>query len=342
MNIIDLKYQPYKLRLLTTFETSKSTISERKGFIISLKSSSGKVGIGDVSPFPEFGSETYEQAQNQIDSLRMELKIEKENIQESLKTILKEFNTSPSLRHGLEQALINLVCNEYETSVSQLLNIKLKRKINVNAVIGFLEPEKATSYAFKFVEDGFKTIKVKTGQNNFDDDFKTLASIREAVGEEINIRIDINGKWSLNEAEKYLNQLEKLSIEYAEQPVNSMQDFLELKQRTSIPLAADESIRNLGSAEGFISSSAIDYVILKPMMLGGLNPTLEIIELAEKNNITPVVTSSFESSIGRANAVIAASACKSETAHGLAVSHYFEKDLDIEKYPVGNGCIEIF
>ena len=77
MNIIDLKYQPYKLRLLTTFETSKSTISERKGFIISLKSSSGKVGIGDVSPFPEFGSETYEQAQNQIDSLRMELKSKK-------------------------------------------------------------------------------------------------------------------------------------------------------------------------------------------------------------------------------------------------------------------------
>ncbi len=342
MNIIDLKYQPYKLRLLTPFETSKSIISERRGFIISLKSSSGKVGIGDVAPFPEIGSETYEQAQNQLDSLKIELKIEKENIQESLKNILREFNSSPSLRHGLEQALINLVCNEYESSVSQLLNIKLKRKINVNAVIGFLEPEKASSYALKFVEDGFKTIKIKAGQNNFDDDFKTLASIRNAVGDKINIRIDVNEKWSLKEAEKYLRQLEKLSIEYAEQPVNSIQEFLELKQRTSIPLAADESIRNLESAEGFISRNAIDYVILKPMMLGGLIPTFEIIELAEKNNITPVVTSSFESSVGRANAVIAASACNSETAHGLAVSHYFEKDLDVEKYPVVDGCIEIF
>lgn len=342
MNIIDLKYQPYNLRLSTAFATSKSTISERKGFVISLKSSSDKVGIGDVAPFPEFGSETYEQAENKIDNLKFELRIEKENIQESLKNILGDFNSFPSLRHGLEQAIINLLCNEYESSVSQLLNIKLNRKVNVNAVIGFLDPEEAASRSLKFIEDGFQTIKVKTGRNNFDDDLKTLILIRNTVGDKINIRIDINGKWSLNEAEKYLRRLEKLSIEFAEQPVNSIQEFIELKQRTSIPLAADESIRNLESAERFISSNAIDFVILKPMMLGGVIPTLEIIELAEKNNITPIVTSSFESSIGRANAVIAASACKSEIAHGLAVSHYFENDLDVEKYPVVNGCIKIF
>jgi len=341
MNVIDLKYQPYKLKLSAPFETSKSTISERKGFIISLKNSSGKVGIGDVAPFPEFGSETYEQAENKIDNLKFELRIEKENIKESLKNILEEFNSLLSLRHGLEQAIINLVCNEYESSVSQLLNIKLNRKVNVNSVIGFLEPEAAVSRSLKFVEDGFKTIKVKTGRINFNDDLKTLSSIRNKVGDNINIRIDINGKWSRNEAEKYLSQLENLSIEYAEQPVNSIQEFLELKPRTSIPLAADESIRDLTSAERFIINNAIDFVILKPMMLGGLIPTLEIIELAEKNNITPIVTSSFESSVGRANAVIAASACKSEIAHGLAVSHYFENDFDNEKYPVVNGSINL-
>ena len=341
MNIIDLKYQPYKLRLSTPFETSKSTISERKGFIISLKSSSGKVGIGDVTPFPEFGSETYENAENKIDNLKIELRIEKENFNESTKNILKDFNSLPSLRHGLEQAIINLICNEYEISVSQLLNIKLNRNVNVNAVIGFLEPEEAASRSLKFVEKGFKTIKVKTGRNNFDDDLKTLASIRNAVGDKFKIRIDVNGKWSLNEAEKYLNQLEELSIEYVEQPVNSIQDYLELKHKTSIPLAADESIRNLESAKRLIDSNAIDFLILKPMMLGGLIPTLEIIELAEKNNIIPIVTSSFESSVGRANAVIAASACKTETAHGLAVSHYFENDFEDEKFPVVNGSINI-
>ena len=78
------------------------------------------------------------------------------------------------------------------------------------------------------------------------------------------------------------------------------------------------------------------------MMLGGLIPTLEIIELAERNNVIPVVTSSFESAVGRANAVIAASIVNSDIAHGLSVSRYFEADIGEDKYPVANGNIKVF
>jgi hypothetical protein len=48
MNKLDLTYHPYVLKLKTPFETSKGKISERKGFIVSTKSQSGKIGIGDV------------------------------------------------------------------------------------------------------------------------------------------------------------------------------------------------------------------------------------------------------------------------------------------------------
>ena len=192
------------------------------------------------------------------------------------------------------------------------------------------------------MNEGFKTIKVKTGRDNFDEDLEVIASIRKAVGNKIKIRIDSNGKWSVEEAEKKLNRLKEFSLEYAEQPVNSIDEFRELKQKIQVPLAADESIRNIETAGSFSESKSIDFIILKPMMLGGLIPTLEIIELAEKNNITPVVTSSFESAVGRANVVIAASTVNSDIAHGLAVSRYFEDDITEDKYPVVNGIIKVY
>jgi len=288
MNKLELSYHPYELKLKTPFETSKGKITERKGFIISLRSQSGKIGIGEVAPFPEFGSETYEEADMRLASIKIAMRVEINDFNDSLKALLSDFNTHPALKHGLEQALVNLICNERNITVAESLNLKLKKEINVNAAIGFLKPEEAVSRVLQFVKEGFKTIKIKTGRDNFEDDFAAISSIRKAVGDEIKLRIDSNGKWSLEEAVKYLNRLEEFSLEYAEQPVNSIEEFKELKNRTSVLLAADESIRDFESAKKFIDEKAIDFLILKPMMLGGLLPALEFIELAEKNNVVPV------------------------------------------------------
>ncbi len=342
MNKLELTYHPYKLKLSTPFETSKGKISERKGFIVSIKSQSGKIGIGDVSPLPEFGSETYEQAEERIAPMKIAMRVGIEDIKHSLKNLLSDFNSHPALKHGLEQAIINLLCNERNISIAELLGLRLKKEIAVNAAIGFLKPEEVTTRALQLVKEGFKTLKIKTGREDFEDDFATINSIRKAVGENVKIRIDTNGKWSLEEAIKYLKRLENFSLEYAEQPVNSIEEFKELKNKTSIPLASDESIRDFKTAEKFITEKAITFIVLKPMMLGGLLPTLEIAELAENNNIIPVITSSFESVIGRANAVIAAASVNSDIAHGLAVSRYFETNIDEDKYPVMNGTIKVY
>jgi L-Ala-D/L-Glu epimerase len=342
MNKLELSYHPYELKLKTPFETSKGKITERKGFIISLRSQSGKIGIGEVAPFPEFGSETYEEADMRIASIKIAMRVEIDNFKDSLKALLSDFNTHPALKHGLEQALVNLICNERNITIAESLNLKLKKKINVNAAIGFLKPEEAVSRVLQFVKEGFKTIKIKTGKDNFEDDFAAISSIRKAVGDEIKLRIDSNGKWSVEESVKYLNRLQEFSLEYAEQPVNSIEEFKELKNRTSVLLAADESIRDFESAKKFIYEKAIDFLILKPMMLGGLLPTLEFIELAEKNNVVSVMTSSFESAIGRTNAIIAAATVKPDIAHGLAASQYYKVDIAEDNYPVKNGTIKVY
>ncbi len=324
MNNLELTYSPYKLELKSSFETAHGKFNKRKGFIVSIKNSVGVEGLGDTAPFPEIGSETFKDAEQALKNIKLDLKIDLADIMESFKELLIDYDSLPSLRHGIEQALLNLICKEKNITIDKLLGLNLKRIININASIGFLPEDETIKKAKKLIESGFRTLKIKTGRDNFED--SCIKVIREEFGNDVNLRIDANGKWELDEAVKYLSKLKELNLEYAEQPVSSLENFIKLKSRISVPLAADESIRTIKDAENFIKKNALDYLILKPMIIGGLLPTLEIIDLAENNNITPVITSSFESAIGKANAVIAAATVNNEVAHGLALNDYFKNE----------------
>jgi o-succinylbenzoate synthase len=341
LNNLALTYSPYTLKLKSSFETAHGKFDKRKGFMISIKNSAGVEGLGDIAPFPEIGSETFKDAEQALKNIMLDLKIDLTDIRESFKELLSNYNLLPSLRHGTEQALLNLICKEKNVTIDKLLGLNLKRIININASIGILPEDETIKKAKKIIELGFRTLKIKTGRDNFEEDYNRIKALRDEFGNDVNLRIDANGKWELDEAVKYLSKLKELNLEYAEQPVSSLENFIKLKSRISVPLAADESIRTIKDAENFIKKNALDYLILKPMIIGGLLPTLEIIDLAENNNITPVITSSFESAIGKANAVIAAATVNNEVAHGLALNDYFKNDLITDPFPVKDGKISL-
>lgn len=341
MNEVELTFSPYTIRLKTPFETSKWIVSERKGFIITLKSESEKTGIGDAAPFPELGSESFEETEEALSKVELKINIDLNDIRKSLKYTLRNYEAFPALRHGLEQALVNLICIEKDTTINELLKFNLKKEIYVNASIGFLSPSDAVLKTRDFRAGGFNTIKIKVGRENFNDDLAVVKAVRDANGSNVKIRVDVNGKWNLEQAVQNLNRLREFNIEFAAQPVNSVEDFIELRKHTSIKIAADESIRNLISARTFINNKAVDMIIIKPMLTGGLIPALEMAELAEKNNIIPVLTSSLESAIGKSNVVIAAASVKPDIAHGIAESNYYEQDIAEDRFPVVSGKIRL-
>jgi o-succinylbenzoate synthase len=312
---------------------------ERNGFIIKLFDDEENEGIGDCCPFPEFGSETIQDAEEALTDIKLNIKIKEDKIEKCITENLKKFDKLPTLSHGLEQALINLICKIKKVTIDELLNLKLKRKINVNAAIGFLSQDESVNEARRFVSEGFSTIKLKVGRENFNDDLLVVKSVREVAGDNIQIRVDPNGKWSLNEAVQNLIKLVQFNIEYVEQPLNELNGFAELSKLSNVPIAPDESVRSIEDAKRFIDGGSVSFIILKPMLLGGLIPTLKIIRIAETNKITPVITSSFESAIGRTNAIIAAATVKSNVAHGLAVNNYFENDLIKDQFIVKSGKI---
>ena len=339
MKDLKLTYSPYTLKLKKSFFTARTEIKERKGFILRLTDTDGFEGIGDCCPFPEFGSESIEDVENVVSDFKLKVIINETEIEKSINNCLLNYNKLPALRHGLEQAIINIICNKNKTTIDNLLNLKLKNRVNVNAAIGFLNVEESVKAARNHIEKGFTTIKLKIGRSNFEEDFSVIKLIRETFGENIKLRIDSNGNWNLEEAIINLRALEQFDIEYAEQPVNNLSDYIKLKKKTNIPLAPDESIRSVKDAKEFIKSGAVSYLILKPMMIGGMLPTLEIIKQALTENIIPVITSSFESAVGKTNAVIAAATVKAIVAHGLGVADHFINTITNDPFPIKSGKI---
>jgi o-succinylbenzoate synthase len=341
MKKIDFTCSSYTLKFKQPFETSKGMLSERKGFLIKFKSDSAKTGTGDACPLPEFGSESYIDAENELRTLKLNINLNPGNYIKSIEESLCSLDKFPALHHGFEQALLSLLTKEYNISLNEILNETSKRKINVNAVIGLLPPEESVKEAEQLIKQGYNTLKIKAGRDRFEDDLKCINAVRKAAGDKIKLRIDVNGKWNLNEAANNLKKLEPEKLEYAEQPVNSLDDFVELKKKSRIPIAADESIRTVKDASEFIKSKAVNFLVLKPMMLGGVITTLKIKNAAELNGIGVIISTSFESVVGRALAVFAASTVKAETAHGLSTAKYFEKDLFKDPYAVNNGIISL-
>ncbi len=341
MKIVKSSSSSYTLKLKQPFTTSKSKITERKGFLIKLFSENVNKGYGDCCPLPDFGSESYEQVEQMLQDFQLKIFIDLDDIEGSVLKTLKPLNNYPTLKHGFEQALLNLISREQNISLNEILNSSSKKIIDVNSAIPFLSPKESTLKAIELVGEGYKTLKLKVGRKEFADDLACVKSVRETVGNDIKIRLDANGNWDLAKAAAYLKKLEEFSIEYIEQPVNDIENYLKLSKQTFIPLAADESIRTLKDVYDFVSQKAISVLILKPMMLGGIIPTNKIIEYAEDNNIKTVVTTSLDSVIGRSFAVLAASFVKDDIAHGLGTADLFENDLYPDPYPVKNGQIHL-
>jgi L-alanine-DL-glutamate epimerase-like enolase superfamily enzyme len=101
-----------------------------------------------------------------------------------------------------------------------------------------------------------------------------------------------------------------------------------VRSRTGVPVAADP--RGAGEAWEAVREHRADFIILKPMLLGGLRAAGDLARAAIDAGMGVVVTSVFETAVGVAGAVhLAAGLPGPERAHGLATVPLLE-DVPVE------------
>jgi O-succinylbenzoate synthase len=148
------------------------------------------------------------------------------------------------------------------------------------------------------------------------------------MGPEGRIRIDANGGWTLDEAERALHALAEFDLEYAEQPCTSVEELAELRRRVrymGIPIAADESVRRAADPLAVARAGAADLLVVKAQPLGGVRRALDLVAEA---GLPAVVSSALETSVGLAMGVALAAALPDlEYDCGLGTASLFTADV---------------
>jgi L-Ala-D/L-Glu epimerase len=184
-----------------------------------------------------------------------------------------------------------------------------RRTLLTDNTIGLFDPEVMASRAMGFVEKGFSAVKVKLG-TEAELDILRMKLIREAVGDTIPLRIDANQGWASTDAVKVLRAIEPLGVEYCEQPLKAdrLDQLYELRQRTSIPIMADESLFTPSDALSLITHKSCDLFNIKLSKSAGITGALGIISIAEAAGIGCMIGCMSETRIYQSAAAHLASA----------------------------------
>jgi O-succinylbenzoate synthase len=212
-----------------------------------------------------------------------------------------------------------------------------RSKVPVNVTVPAVAPDVARQIV---LTSGCRTAKVKVadpGQQP-EEDFARVAAVREAIGPEGKVRIDVNAAWTLDEATERLQQLARFDLEYAEQPVRTIEEMIELRRRVEVPIAADEAVRMAADPLEVAERGAADVIVIKVQPLGGV---VRALDLAARAGLPAVVSSALETSVGIAAGVAAAAALPNlDYACGLGTVSMFYDDVVAEPLLPVAGFLE--
>ena len=204
----------------------------------------------------------------------------------------------------------------------------LRELIPVNATVPAVAAADVPAVLARF--DGCRTAKVKVAEGGqlLADDVARVRAVREEMGPEGRVRIDANGGWNVDEAERALHALAEFDLEYAEQPCATVDELAELRRRVKymgIPIAADESVRKAADPLAVARAGAADLLVIKAQPLGGVRRALEIVAEA---GLPAVVSSALDTSVGLSMGVaLAAALPQLDYDCGLGTASLFTADV---------------
>jgi galactonate dehydratase len=203
-------------------------------------------------------------------------------------------------------------------------------------------PATAAAEARAAVAEGYRTVYLKLGID-LETDLAIVAAVREAIGDAAAIRVDPNEAWTRYESARVVPRLGALGVEFVEQPIDmhDLDGLAELRARTGVPIAANQSAWLPHEVAETIARRAADVIVTDPHQLGGLSTFRDIAALCELHGI-PLVKHAF-GDLGVTTAAslqVLGSLPEPQLAHQTHLQ-ILEHDLLTERLTFAGGCLPV-
>lgn len=290
-----LQFAPYILRFKQPAGTSRGILTEKPTCYLRLfdESNPTHFGLGEAAIFPGLSPE----ADDRFFYKLMELMA---NVRLGLRTDLGKF---PSLQFGFEQCI-----RDFSSGCHRLYFpsdfTKGESTITINGLVWMGDFDVMLERLEQKLAEGFKCIKIKIGAIDWKQEVDLISKIRERYDrQQVEIRVDANGAFSMEQAIPRLQRLADLDVHSIEQPIKAGNPQLMrfLCDVSPLPIALDEEL--IGKYTREEKAQTLDeihpaFIVIKPTLTGGFSGAQEWIDLANEREIGWWITSALESNVG--------------------------------------------
>ncbi len=349
MKIADVDLKEYSVGTTTPIRTSIGESIKRDGLIVIVHSQDGMTGLGEIAPLDGYSRESLSDALSCASMLAENLV--GADIPESLEDISlmldrhsQDCGPLPSsVRFGFETALADLLSRSFDIPLSDWLAPDSIRTIPVNALVTNTGPRMIDEIN-ELISSGYNCLKLKVGGRDPIPDATRVALVRETVGPQIQIRLDANRSWNLDQATEFLRQVRSHGIEYVEEPLADpdIASYEKLYDSCGVTIAIDETVQDIDRWTRLLSCRAVEAVVIKPTIAGGLAASLNLMRKVVAVGKKVVVSSTFETGVGLAACLhLAATLGENIQPCGFDTIRYLTENLiDVDLKPRG-GFIDV-
>ncbi|AQQ52044.1 mandelate racemase/muconate lactonizing enzyme family protein [Planococcus lenghuensis] len=294
-----------KYPLREPFIISYATYPDMPAVVLQLETDSGLTGYGEAVPDEHVTGEYYSAAftvlrEVLLPGLMGMSPFAIEMIHHKMDSLL---GGNPAAKAAIDIACYDLMGKATGQPVYNLIGGKAKEELTYPKVLSIEAPAVMAKKAQQAQEAGYASLKLKVGQGKPQEDVERILAVRQAIGPDFPIRVDVNQGWkTTGVAAAAIRQLEAANIAWVEQPIRQgdIRGLAEIRTKTSVPIMADETLQTMHDLLEIIGQRAADSVNIKLMKCGGIFPAMAMSKTAEAAGITCQIGSMVESSIGSA------------------------------------------
>lgn len=293
------------------FTIATGTMDYAQNVLIQVHTDVGLIGFGECSAFPMIAGET------QDTCLALAKKFaglwkgkDASDIESRMLELDQYIAGNHTIKSAFDMALFDLAAKAVDRPLYVWLGGSYFEPES-DLTIGIGLPQQMAAQAIDFTQNKKANIlKIKLGKNATDD-IARVTAIKKAVGNNIPMRIDANQGWSFEDAVTVLKAVETFSIQFCEQPMPKWLDekLPLLREQTTIPIMADESVFGHRDAMRLIQAKACDFVNIKLSKAGGIEEALRIHEICAAAGIPNMLGGMLESRLALSANVHMALAC---------------------------------
>lgn len=302
--IISVDAVPLEARFRETFRFATTDRSTSPNVVLVLRDEDGVLGYGEACPVPAFSGETQQSVVTIIAERVSPLLLGADSDQRGLllQNARRVLVGCPSTLAALDMALLDLLGKRLGVSAAVLLGGAFRDRVEVHGSVGWAEPDRMAGMAVEQT-DSYRWLKLYAGRDELGADLGRLHAVRDAVGPDTRLMLDVNGLWSLGDAIRALPRLVELRIELLEQPV-SPKDAAGQAEITAaagaIDVVADESVFGPEDAGAVAAARQARVVNVGVSKLGGPTRALHTSAVATAMQMSVMVGSVIELGIATA------------------------------------------